>query len=298
MAGLIKEAWLSVIMAQYEQSYDWMNEIGNDLSSLVHENFINLAEAGVDPEVLVNNTTYPIPVRDREDSALRLPLDYFDTENTRVTAVEQKQLAYDKMASVTRGHARSLRRKTAGKASHAIAPTENGEFTPVLATTGGDNGASERLITEDDLFILAERFDEVDAPDDRTLVLHAKHWNELVRTSETLKEQRFRQQAGTMSRAVLELAGFRIYRFRGDARYVRATGVKKAWNAAPEATDGVASFAFVNSEIMKAVGTVDMFYEPAATNPRDRADIMGFQQYFLAMPMRPKYTGAIFTAAV
>ena len=120
-----------------------------------------------------------------------------------------------------------------------------------------------------------------------------------MRTSATLKEQRYRQQAGTIQRTVLELAGFRIYRFRGDAVYNKSTGVKKAWGAAATpATDTVASFAFVNEEVMKAMGTTDMFYRAKAENPEHRADVMGFQQHFLAMPMRNKYTGAIYSAAV
>ena len=40
-----------------------------------------IAEAGVNPNVLINNSLYPIPVSDRTDNHLPLELDTFDTTN-------------------------------------------------------------------------------------------------------------------------------------------------------------------------------------------------------------------------
>lgn len=297
MAGLLKEIWLPIIMEQYSQEPSFLDMVDNDMSALVDNNVINLAEAGLDPEVLVNNTTYPIPTEQREDTPFVLPLDYFDTKNTVIRNAEAMQLAYDKMASVTIGHARALKLKTAGKASHAYTPGQNSTYNPVVATTGADNGSSFKLITEDDVIKLAERFDEVDAPDNRVLVLHTKHWNELLRSSQTLKEQRYRAPQGTLDRVILEFAGFRITRFRSDAIFNKGTGVKKAWGAAAApSTDTISSFAFVSSEVMKASGTTDMFSR--LKDPDERGDKIGFQQFFLGMPMRNKYTGAIYSAAV
>ena len=53
---------------------------GANMDEYVNNNVINLAEAGVDPDVLINNTTYPVPIQERTDTPLTLALDYFDTK--------------------------------------------------------------------------------------------------------------------------------------------------------------------------------------------------------------------------
>lgn len=294
MAGLLKEIWISQLLETYDQVPSFLNVPGiEDMSALVDNNTINLAEAGVDPVVLVNNTTYPVPITDRVDTPIALELDYFDTENSVVRNAEQKQLSYSKMASHVRRHAQSLINKEAGKASHAITPTSNGAFTPVIGTTGAAVGGFN-IITEADVFTLAGRFDLMDAPDEnRYLVLHSRHFNELVETSQTLKEQRFRLPSGNVDRQLMELAGFKILKYRSEAVFNKATGVKKAYGAvAAPATDTISSFAFISNEIMKAVGTTDMFER--LRDPEARGDIIGYQQRFLSMPLRPKYLGAIY----
>lgn len=299
MAGLLKEIWISQLMEKYDQVPSFLNVAGiQDMSALVENNTINLAEAGVDPDVLVNNTTYPIAINERTDTALALPLDFFDTVNTVVRNSEAVQLAYNKMESVIRRHRQSLVNKTAGKASHAITPTQDGAFTPVIGTTGADNGSSFKLITEADVFKLAGAFDLNDAPDgERYLVLHSKHFNELVENSQTLKEQRYRLPSGNVGRELMELAGFKILRYSSEAIFNKSTGVKKAYGAAAApTTDTISSFAFVASEVMKAMGSVEMFSTLA--DPGARGDIVGFQQRFLSMPLRNKYLGAIYSAAV
>jgi hypothetical protein len=299
MAGLRKEIWIAQVMEQYYQVPSFLNVEGiQDMSENVDNDTINLAEAGIDPTVLINNTTYPVAIQDRDDTALTLSLDTFDTVNTVVRNAEQKELAYNKMESVIRGHRNALVNSTSLKASHAYTPSSNGTFTPVLATTGADNGSSFKLITEDDVFRLGEKFDDVDAPEGmRYLVLHSRHWNELVRTSTTLKEQRYRQTLGDIRRDFMELGSFRILKYRSAAVFNKSTGVKKAWGAAAApSTDTISSFAFVAPEVMKAVGTTDMF--DRLRDPEARGDVIGFQQRFVALPIRNKHIGAIYSAAV
>lgn len=299
MPGLLKEIWIGQIMEPKAQPVTWMDRIGQDMSELVEYNTINLADAGVDPDVLINNTTYPVTIAERADNALALPLDYFDTVNTVVRNAENVQLSYNKMESVLRGHRRALTNAEAQKASHAITPASNAAFTPVIPTTGADNGSGFKLITEADVFRLAALFDAIDAEEgDRHLVLHATMWNELVSTSDTLKKQReYSSREGVIGRNMFELAGFNIMKYRSGAIFNKSTGVKKAYGAAAApATDTISSFVFLGSEVMKAVGTTDMF--DRLKDPEARGDIVGFQQRFIALPIRSKFIGAIYSAAV
>ncbi|MEM7372814.1 MAG: hypothetical protein AAF587_29605 [Bacteroidota bacterium] len=298
MAGLLKEIWINQILEPKDQKHTWMDAIGEDLSLAVENDTINLAEAGVDPEVLVNNTTYPIDIVERADVHHALPLDYFDTKNTVVRNAVQKQLSYAKMESAIRRHRAALKNSQGQKASHAITPSSDDTFTPVIPTTGSDDGNGIKMMTEDDIWLLSERFDDIDAPDDdRILVLHSKQWNHVVKTSPTLKEQRKLAATGVIPRTFLELADFKIYKFRSGAIFNRSTGVKVAYGAAPvPATDTISSFAFVGGEVMKAKGSTDMYSR--LKDPEARGDIIGFQQFFLSMPMRAKFIGAIYGAAV
>lgn len=296
MPGLLKEIWIAQFLEKYRQSLAWMSGIELDMTAFVDNNKINLQEAGVDPGVLVNNTVYPIPVEDIDDLPVSIELDTFDTKTTVIRNAESVQYSYDKLEVILRRHRQSLEQAEALKASHAFAPVSNTELTPVIATTGGDNGSGFRFITEDDVFRLAERYDDIDAPqENRHLVLHSRMWNELVRTSPTLKEQRYRMQPGVVGRNFLELAEFKIWKYRGAAVYNKTTGTKKAYGAAAApATDTISSFAYVGSEACMAMGTLEMF--DSLRDVDARGDKIGFQQRFIALPVRNKYFGAIYAA--
>lgn len=54
------------------------------MTPMVEYNKINLAEAGVAPDVLVDNKDYPVPTMSRTDTPLELTLHTFDTKNTVV----------------------------------------------------------------------------------------------------------------------------------------------------------------------------------------------------------------------
>ena len=108
-----------------------------------------MAEAGVDPKVLINNTTYPIKVVSRVDKPIRIELDTFETENTLVRRPEAIEYSYDQLESVLMGHRNTLRAKTASKAAHAYAPQENTDYTPVIGTTGDVVSGRKRLSIED-----------------------------------------------------------------------------------------------------------------------------------------------------
>lgn len=133
MANLQKEIWVNQIKENFYPESSFLNYV-KDFSELVENNAINMAEAGVDPNVLINNTTYPIKVVQRMDKPIRIELDLFETENTLVRRPEVIQYSYNQLESVLIGHRSILRARTAEKAAHAFAPSEDGEFTPVIPT--------------------------------------------------------------------------------------------------------------------------------------------------------------------
>ena len=51
----------------------------------VNNDVIHLVEVGVDPDVLINNKTYPIDVQALEDKDIAIKLDKFQTKATTIT---------------------------------------------------------------------------------------------------------------------------------------------------------------------------------------------------------------------
>ena len=116
-----KEVWTDIIKEQPIQQDDFLNE-SEDLSALVEYNTLHLAEAGVEPEVFIDNDTYPVGIVAREDVPKDIMLHTLDTKNTVVRNVEQMEMSYDKMKSVVRGHSNALLRRRRALAAYNWCP--------------------------------------------------------------------------------------------------------------------------------------------------------------------------------
>lgn len=290
MAGLNKEIWIAEIMEKFYPDRSFLTE-PKDMSSFVDYNTINLADAGADPEVLINNTVWPIPVSQRTDTPLALPLDTLDTTSTLVRNVEEIEAAYDKMQSVVAGHKNSLMDKASVLAAYNYAPSTDDTATPVVGTTGAADGGFKK-ISLDDILKLRQRFDMVDAPEDsRVLVLHPSHFVDLMAEDKDMFKSFIQGKPG------FELFGFKTYSFSKTPVYNKSTGAKAALGAAAApTTDTISSVAFLKTEVMKAIGTVEMF--ATLKDPANKGDIINFQMRFSALPLRSKGLGAIYSAAV
>lgn len=293
-AGVNKEIWISDIMEGFYPNGDFLSR-ATDMSAWVEFNTINLAEAGVDPNVLINNTTYPVPTAQRTDTALPLALVTYDSENTIVRNVEEMESAYDKRASVIRQHQNSIRKKTVQHALQNYAPAATATYTPVTVTSGAADAlaGATKALTLKDVTVVQEAFTKLDAPqENRVGVLHPTHLRQLLNEDATLNKQFMEQKEGQP----LRYAGFDFYVNPHTARYNTSTNAKVAFGAAPAGTDSVASsLFFVGSEVMRADGSWDMFVREK--DPEQRGDIIGFQKRGLYLPIRSKLQATVFSKA-
>lgn len=123
MAGLNKEIWLPGIEEQFIPDTSFVSE-GRNLDAWTDNGFLNLQEAGVNPEVIENNEVWPIPIVRREDIPHKLEMKRFDTENTvHINAIEVEEAA-GKRESVIRGHRVSLQTKFAKMAGYNWSPAK------------------------------------------------------------------------------------------------------------------------------------------------------------------------------
>ena len=288
MAGLKKEVWIKQLKERFYPESSFLNYV-KDFSPLVDNDALNLAEAGIDPKVLINNTTYPINVVQRVDTPIRIELDLFETENTLVRRPEAIEYAYDQLESVIMGHRNTLKSTTGAKAAHAYAPDSDTPDTPIIQTSGAAFNGRKRLMVEDILY-LKERFDNADIPPEkRILVLHPSHLTDLI----LFDVKAFKSITDFVNGKPNRLAGFGVLECSKMAYYDRSLN-KKAVNAAPVAGDTFSSFAFQGDEGMKADGSVHMY--ATMDDPKERAAIVGFDKRFVALPIRDKGIGAIVSA--
>jgi hypothetical protein len=289
-AGLLKEIWLNEVRENFFGEYSHIKR-SRDMSLFVENNVINLAEAGVNPNVLVNNITYPIATTDYNPTALALPLSYYDTENTRVRNVIKKQYAFDAVKEIVRQHKSTLAEKIAERITHSWAPNANGINTPVIAATGAVKTlTNRRRLTMSDITTMQRAFDLAKFPKKRVLVLCPDHVQDLLDEDRTL----FKQFAELQDGKILPLYGFDVYMSQLTAKFTQA-GAKIAFGATALPTDCYSSLVYCEDEVMRAEGTLDMFFQPKEINTGGRADEIGFQQYYTGLPIRIKGLGAIYS---
>lgn len=281
MAKVFKEIFTDIILSLFYPDGSWLKELTN-MDHMVDNNVINLAEVGADPEVVENNATWPLTPVQRTDTGIAIPLATFDTKPTHITNVEEMETAYDKAQSVSDQHAKSLYRQACVSAAYNLAPQANATSTPVLKTTGEKNVSGYKALTFNDITDLSLAFDNGDLPQDgRVLLLSPQHKKDLK--NENLKLYKEMMVDG-------KIDGFKVYTFTGNPKYNPTDGTKMAQGAA---TGNPASVAFINSEAMRAMGSIEG--EPEERWADYRGWLLGFQMRFVALPFRAFGYGAIYS---
>jgi hypothetical protein len=284
MAGVFKEIFATIILALFYPDASWLKEL-TSMDHMVENNAINLSQCGADPDVVENNSTWPLTTAQRTDAGIRIPLATFDTKPTHITNVEEMETAYNKAESVSRQHANTLYKKACMSAAYNLSPATHASNTPVLKTTGADNGKGFKALTYNDVTELSLAFDNGDLPQEgRILLLCPQHKKDLK--NENIKLYKQMMTDG-------EIDGFKIYTFTGTPKYNVATGAKMPYGSA---TGSVSSVAIVTGEAMRAMGTIEG--EPEKRWADYRGWLLGFQMRFVALPFRAFGYGAVYSEEV
>ena len=284
--ALNKEIWINQILSGFYPDDSFLQKVVN-YSEFVENDRLHVPSAGIDPVVLVNNTTYPIKVLGREDDDNEITLDKFETENTLIRRPDAIEYSYNKLESVIGQHRATLRKSVAMKAAHAYAPVADTTDTPVILTTGIVNKGRRRM-TFADILTLKERFDEAEVPlTDRYIILHPKHVSDLLLEDLEL----FKDLTSIKDGEPHKFAGFGCFQFAQMPTYKTIGGKLSKVPFVEDATAQFASVAFYAKEVMKADGDIYMY--ASVDDPKERGTIVGFDKRFIAMPIRNKGIGAI-----
>ncbi len=300
MAGLNQEIWTEVLVEDFRATEEasFLNEI-TDSSHLVtagrgDNDVIHLVDVGVDPDVLINNTTYPIAIMDQNDADIPIGLDKYQTKATRVTDDEIQHIAYDKIKLVQRKHKNAIMKTKHAKAAHALAPAGDTADTPVLMTTGADDGTGRKMLVKADLLRLKRKWDALGIPlDGRILVLSAEHFSDLLEQDNKFADQFSNESSGKLNKF---LSGFKLYTYLQCPYYTRSTKVKISFGAVPTALESQASVAFYKDDMFKASGRTKNYTDEPTTTMQQW--LYNVRHNYIVLPRKVRGIAAIVSDAV
>lgn len=294
--GVAVEAWTGNMIKAFRtdpKALGWYSKI-RGYNQYVNNDVIHFVDIGGDPDVLVNNTTYPLDIQTLEDGDKAVSLDKYQTKATKVTDDELYAISYDKQASVIERHKEAINEKKYSRSIHAIAPAENTTKTPVITTTGAE-ADGRKVLTRADIIRLKKLFDKNKVPQiDRILVLCPDHIADLLENDQKFNSQYYDYATGRVNK----LYGFEVYEYN-DCPYYNATTLKKvAYGSVPADTDMQASIAFYAGRIMRADGSLKAYLSEAKSNPTTQANLVNFRAYSICLPLKNDAMGAIVSAKV
>lgn len=290
--GLYNEVWTGYMVKAMRTAatrLGWYAKI-KSFDQYAENDVIHLVNLGVDPTVLVNNSTYPLQVESIADADKAIQLDKFQTKPTAITDDELHALSYDKIASVIERHREALDETKYKKAIHAIAPGQNSANTPVLLTSGATEvGGTRKMITRSDIIAMKKKFDAMKVPvEGRVLVLCNDHVNDLLENDQKFADQYYNYTTGKIS----NLYGFEVYEYQ-DCPYYTASTLKKVDYGAATTGKSQASVAFYAPRMMRANGTTKTYMSEAKNDPQNQQNLVNFRTYSICLPMKDECIGAI-----
>lgn len=261
---------------------DGVQELDGDVEQMGEENLIHIPTTEFNPEVIVNNKTYPIAVQEYTDDTVIVKLDKYQTLRTKVTDDQVIGASYDKIDAVTRAHINSINARKYKKALHSLAPDTDTAETPVLEIAGTE-------CTYEDLVNLKDKLDELEWPEEgRRLVLCNKHWNALLKDRKNFGDQLVNYRSGQVSPVI---AGFEIKKYIASPHYNGKT--KKAFGEVPTRGDKPASVCFVVENARKKTGLTKQYFSEASADTANQASFLNYRHYFIALPVDKRYVAAL-----
>lgn len=291
LEGVYTEVWTGELVKQLRggMSASWLDGV-SDYSAAVNNEVVHLVDVGGDPDVLINNTTYPIAAQELEDGDIALGLDKFQTKKTAVSDDQLFAISYDKMGSVIERHGDAITIAKFKKAAHALAPNSNTAKTPVVPTSGEDDNGRKKC-TRKDIIALKRKLDALQVPTSgRRLVLCSDHVNDLLEDDQKFRDQYYNYTTGKIA----NMYGFEVYEFE-NCPYFTKEGTKVPFKNSPSGTDHQASFCFYTKRVFRAQGSTKMYYRDAQTNPDYQQNEVNFRHYYIVLPKKMEAIGAIYS---
>jgi hypothetical protein len=285
-AGLYREVWTKDMIRLVDESMkntflDGIMDLsryvtGDEEHQTIHSTYFNVL-----PDVLIDNTTYPIDLQTLDGEDKTISLNKYQTKVTPVTDDELYALVYDKNAEVKIAHARAIAKERLKMSVYNLSPAGNTAKTPVIKTTGAKTPAGDRLrLTWEDIITLRDALQKAEIPIDGVrLVLCSEHVNDLLLTDKDL----FNVLTNFKSGIALPQLGFDIRSYSACPYYKVSDLTKLSYGGTViGSTHRMASFVFTPSLARKANGKTFTYMNPSKNDPLYQRNLFAVRDYFIA----------------
>jgi len=254
---------------------------------------INLAYFGVKPDVLVDNTAYPIAIQQLDAENIAISVRKYQTKATPITDDELFGLAYDKIRTVQESHILSIEEEKNARALHSVCPVANTAATPILLTTG-DVVAGRRMLRIQDLLDFRDKLNRLKQPKlGRRMVLCNDHINDLLKQDEKFANQWYNKETGALNK----MFNFEFFEFE-DAPYINTTTrAKTSYGAVPQAGRDFESSVYLHSaRVVTVTGQTKVYASKSSDDPQNQRSLINYRHYDLVVPYKQEAIGAIASA--
>jgi hypothetical protein len=251
-----------------------------DMSEYVENNVLNLAEAGIEPDVHEDyfaSNENELPLADVSDIPNQAVLKTYSTSRTRHRDLQECELQYNRRLSVINRHKTSLAKNIGVRAAYAWSPSADNAFNKIM-----NLGVNDSII--DAIIDLEAFYSDQDITEGLNICLNAKHMARIKKENKNLYKEVLKEK---------EIYGFKLFRYSKNPLYTSA-GVKKPYGAVAEAGDKRASFTWVTDEVFRCFGDAHMYADLGRAGIQ--ADEISFAQRALVGKIRAnnnKFHGAI-----
>lgn len=269
-------------------------EVGSGSAS--EQNIIHIPNTDFDVDVLINNNAYPIALQAYTDDDVTIQLDKYQTKVVTLSDDQAMGASYRRIDAATALTTRSILITKYGKAIWALAAAAATADTPVIQTTGIREEGEAAIVSNNrtilvyaDLVRLKGQFDTLQIPMvGRRLVLCSDHWNDLLLDRKRFGDMLVNYKTGDVAPVI---AGFEIYQYINNPVYDGTN--KQAYGAVAGVGQFHGSVAFYVPNIAMKTGLTKQYFAPSNLDPQNQANKLAYRHYFICVPKRPKYLGAI-----
>lgn len=265
--ALLRQAWMRVIMENLfdenphvDRAQNWDEYVNAGIKT------VTIPQAGTPAGFERNRASLPATIAKRTDSDISFDMTNYTSNPTLVTELEEVQMSYAKMQSVSRNMLMSIKEGVADDILYAWR-TEN--VAKNVTTTGANEPASlpgstgnRKRIAFADLIKAATIMDNDKIPvNGRILMLPSTMYNTMF-MDEDIKDN-FNNKLADLNKGILgEILGFTIMKRSVALRYT-AAGVAKLPSAATAATDSHAGLAWHPGFVGRSVGNINVYADNA-----------------------------------
>lgn len=296
-----KEIWQAYIAKNLFKGNEFLNMLLNRDQYVLAGKVVHIPQAGANPGVTKNPTSFPLTASQRTDSDITYSLNQYVTDPVHIQDAEKIELSYDKIADVMDHHMSILRETLAddmlydlirvyADASAGVVRTRT-TGAAVAAHLPSTTGNRKKFIKED---LKKARFlmNKQNIPvNDRVAVIPSDLMDQLLDDTD-LKARDRSLELDMKGGVVARLYGFDLMERSTTVVCDNAgTPVAKAPGAAAAATDNDTVICWQKNSAERALGDVKMFED--LNNPLYTGDIYNALVRFGGRPSRKDSLGVI-----